>query len=317
MAGTDPDAVELRVLGVLVEKRMTTPDAYPLSLNALRAACNQTTNRDPVVAYDEATIRAALDRLYRRRWTRLASTHGSRAAKFRHLLDEALGLAPDELALLALLMLRGPQTPGELSARAARMRAFGSTAEVETVLERLRGRDLAARLERRPGQKETRWAQRLGEEAAPDAQAPAAARPALRGVDHLDLVVSSLERLLSFYRALLRPLGYGGESEIVGERGERVVYLQTGGPSLGSLSLREARTPSGPVDRYAVGLHHLAFAAGSPAAVDDSERRLRDVGAEIESAAREFDYSPGYYAVFAYDPDGLKLEIVYRPSAGA
>ena len=107
----DVDAVEIRVLGCLIEKQRTTPDAYPLSLNSLRLACNQATNREPVVEYDEATIRAALERLSRRGWTRLASGPGSRAAKYRHLLDDALQLSPSELAVLAVLMLRGPQTP--------------------------------------------------------------------------------------------------------------------------------------------------------------------------------------------------------------
>src|SRR5919199_5443245 len=97
-AAVDLDAVEIRVLGCLIEKQRTTPDAYPLSLNALRVACNQATNRDPVVHYDEETIRAALHRLGRRRWTRLASGHSSRAAKYRHLLDEALGLDPAGMA---------------------------------------------------------------------------------------------------------------------------------------------------------------------------------------------------------------------------
>src|SRR5919199_1506251 len=97
----DADAVEVRVLGCLIEKQRTTPDIYPLSLNALRAACNQSTNRDPVVEYDEATIRAALDALVRRGWTRLASGPGSRAVKFRHLFDEALALDEAELSLLA------------------------------------------------------------------------------------------------------------------------------------------------------------------------------------------------------------------------
>src|SRR5438093_13485148 len=109
----DPDAVELRVIGCLLEKQRTTPDQYPLTLNALRLACNQTTNRDPVVHYDEETIRGALHRLGRRRFTRLASGHSSRAAKYRHLLDDELRLDPAEQAVLAVLMLRRPQTPGE------------------------------------------------------------------------------------------------------------------------------------------------------------------------------------------------------------
>ena len=118
----DLDAVEVRVLGCLIEKQRTTPDVYPLSLNWLRAACNQSTNRDPVVQYDEATLRDALHRLARRRWTRFAS--GARAAKYRHLLDENPGLSVDQQALLAVLMLRGPQTPGELRQRVDRLYSF-------------------------------------------------------------------------------------------------------------------------------------------------------------------------------------------------
>src|SRR6266550_1499958 len=158
----DADAVEIRVLGCLLEKQRTTPDAYPLSLNALRLACNQSTNRDPVVEYDEPTIRSALDRLARKGWVRLASGHGSRAVKFRHLLDEALRLADDELALLAVLMLRGPQTPGELKQRTERLHRFESLAELEQTLDALVERELAERLHRAPGQKEERFVQRLG-----------------------------------------------------------------------------------------------------------------------------------------------------------
>ena len=109
----DADPVEIRVLGCLIEKQRTTPDVYPLSLNALRLACNQATNRDPVVDYDEPTIRHALDGLSRRGWTRLASGPGSRAAKYRHLLDDTLGLDGSEISVLSVLMLRGAQTPGE------------------------------------------------------------------------------------------------------------------------------------------------------------------------------------------------------------
>src|SRR5262245_35154980 len=113
----DADAVELRVLGCLLEKQRTTPDQYPLSLNGLRLACNQTPNRDPVVSYDEHEIHDALQRLARRGWTRLASGAGSRAVKYRHLFDEALGLDGAETAVLCVLMLRGPQTPGEINQR--------------------------------------------------------------------------------------------------------------------------------------------------------------------------------------------------------
>lgn len=158
----DADAVELRVLGCLIEKQRTTPDTYPLSLNSLRLACNQSTNRDPVVDYDEPTIRAALDRLSRRRWARLASGAGSRAVKYRHLLDETLDLSDAELSILAVLMLRGPQTPGELKTRSERLHRFDSPADVAEVLQELITRELAARQPRRPGQKEERYEQLLG-----------------------------------------------------------------------------------------------------------------------------------------------------------
>jgi uncharacterized protein len=170
----DLTAAEIRVLGCLLEKQRTTPEAYPLSLNALRLACNQSTNRDPVVDYDEATIRDALHRLSRRRWTRLASGPGSRAPKYRHLLDEALGLPDDEVAVLCVLMLRGAQTPGELKQRTERLHPLADLDAVQATLERLIGRELAARLDRRPGQKEERYAQLLGEDAAEPSLSPAA-----------------------------------------------------------------------------------------------------------------------------------------------
>lgn len=168
--------VEIRVLGCLLEKQRTTPDAYPLSLNALRLACNQSTNRDPVVEYDEAGIREALDRLQRRGLTRLASGAGSRAAKFRHLLAEALPMDGGEQAILCVLMLRGPQTPGELKQRGERMHPFADLGEVLATLERLSGRELVRRLQRRPGQKEERYAHLLGEQGDPARSDDAAAR---------------------------------------------------------------------------------------------------------------------------------------------
>ncbi|HYJ00411.1 MAG TPA: YceH family protein [Thermoleophilaceae bacterium] len=156
-----PDAAELRVLGSLIEKRRTTPDAYPLSVNSLRLACNQVTNRDPVVDFDEHTILDALEHLGRRGWTRLASGAGSRARKYRHMFDEALGLADPEVALLCVLMLRGPQTPGELKQRTDRLHSFADLTAIEETLDRLIDRELAARLPRRPGQKEQRYVQLL------------------------------------------------------------------------------------------------------------------------------------------------------------
>src|SRR5215213_11287219 len=125
----DADAAEIRVLGCLIEKQRTTPDVYPLSLNSLRLACNQATNREPVVDYDEPTIRAALDRLHAKGWSRLASGPGSRTAKYRQLFDEALGLTVAESSVLCVLMLRGAQTPGELKQRTERLRRFSTLEE--------------------------------------------------------------------------------------------------------------------------------------------------------------------------------------------
>lgn len=162
------DAFEIRILGCLVEKQRTTPDVYPLSLNALRLACNQSTNREPVVNYDEPTIRAALDRLSRRGWARLASGQTSRAIKYRQLLDEALKLDGREVSLLAVLMLRGPQTPGELNQRTDRLYHFSGLDEVECTLAGLGERGLVEALPRRPGQKEQRYRQLLGDDGPVD-----------------------------------------------------------------------------------------------------------------------------------------------------
>ncbi len=195
----DADAVEIRVLGCLIEKQRTTPDVYPLSLNSLRLACNQSTNREPVVEYDEPTIRQALERLDHKRWARLASGRGSRAAKYRHLLDDALGLDGAEISLLAVLMLRGAQTPGELKQRTERLHRFESTAEVEQLLYRLAERELVRRLDRRPGQKEDRWEQLIGAE--PDAAGPPAARSSLEErVAALEHEVAELARRLDTMR---------------------------------------------------------------------------------------------------------------------
>jgi uncharacterized protein YceH (UPF0502 family) len=178
----EPDASEIRVLGCLIEKQRTTPDAYPLTLNSLRLACNQSTNRDPVVEYDEATVRDALERLGKRGWTRLATWSNRRTMKYRHLFDEALGLSDAETALLCVLMLRGPLTSGELKPRTERLHAFRDTGEVEQVLEGLSERALVTRLPRRPGERGQRYRQLLGgmgeepvEESAPIREAPPAA----------------------------------------------------------------------------------------------------------------------------------------------
>jgi len=209
----EPDAVEIRVVGCLIEKQRTTPDAYPLSLNALRLACNQSTNRDPVVDYDEETVSDALRRLALRGWTRLASGAGSRARKYRHLMPEALGVDEAQLSLLAVLMLRGTQTPGELKQRSERLHHFDGLGAVAETLDGLIERGYVVRLERRPGQKEERYRHLLGAEdgsaveaaPAPVASAPpvAAAEPAADGgEDRLD----RLEREVAALRAELADL---------------------------------------------------------------------------------------------------------------
>lgn len=210
----EADAVEIRVVGCLLEKQRTTPDAYPLSLNSLRLACNQATNRDPVVEYDESTVVEALRRTALRGWTRLASGSGSRARKYRHLLDEALGLDDAELSLLAVLMLRGTQTPGELKQRADRLHAYADLATVHASLETLIERGYVERHARRPGQKEERYSQLLGGEEA-DASEPIAedSPPSDDRLDRLDRLERELGDLRDQVRQLREALGEPGEPQ--------------------------------------------------------------------------------------------------------
>jgi uncharacterized protein YceH (UPF0502 family) len=209
----DLDAVELRVLGCLIEKQRTTPDTYPLSLNSLRLAANQSTNRDPVMELDEPTIRVALQRLGDRGWTRLASGAGSRAIKYRHLLDDALSLTPSQLAVLAVLMLRGPQTPGELKTRTERLYPFGTFDDLHRTLEDLGERELVERLPRRPGQKEDRFRQLLGaaDEEVPMARSPTPSIPddERAKMDELEARLSRVEVKLD---ELMRALDADGSS---------------------------------------------------------------------------------------------------------
>jgi len=212
----EPDPVEIRVLGCLIEKQRTTPDVYPLTLNALRLACNQSTNRDPVVDYDENTIRGAIDRLVQRKWATLASWSNRRSMKYRHTLDGALGLDGAEIAVLDVLMLRGAQTPRELKARTERLHRFTGMDELGGTLERLIERQLVARLERRTGQREERYVQLIGAEGDPERAAapsvdsappPAAAasqpRPA---AESLEQRLERLEDDVAELRAELRTL---------------------------------------------------------------------------------------------------------------
>jgi uncharacterized protein YceH (UPF0502 family) len=208
---------EQRVLGCLIEKRWTTPDQYPLSLNGLRLACNQSTNREPVTAYDEPTVREAAQRLCLYGLARLASGHGSRAVKYRHLAEEALGLGREELAVLAVLLLRGPQTPGELKARTERMAPLASLTDVEQVLGVLTDRGYVRRIGRRPGQKEDRFEHLLGgaggareEPSGMDdefvAPAPAHAEAPAAGNGSLAERVAALEAEVESLRAELEEL---------------------------------------------------------------------------------------------------------------
>jgi uncharacterized protein len=225
-AAVGPDAVEIRVVACLVEKQRTTPDAYPLTLNSLRLACNQSTSRHPVVDYDEGTVRAALDRLGRRKWTSLASWSTARAVKYKHTLDQALGLDPAQLSLLAVLMLRGPQTPGELRPRVERMYRFDSNEELDRALTALIDRELVGPLPRRPGERGQRYTHLLGpagEEqgealtepvpaAAPRAFGETSPEPAVGASDgglaeRVDRIETELAALRDELRALREELG--------------------------------------------------------------------------------------------------------------
>ena len=211
---------EVRVLGCLVEKEATTPEQYPLSINALVQACNQKSNRDPVLDLPEADVREAVTGLTRRGLVRQAATYGGRVSKFEHRLGRGpgspLNATAEQLALLSLLMVRGPQTPGELRARAQRMAEFPDTETVERALAELAEHEagpLVERLAREPGKRESRYRHCLaaaGDDASAGA-APAAAAPAAMpgtqepagATDSLELRVAELERAVEDLRARL------------------------------------------------------------------------------------------------------------------
>lgn len=193
------NSTEARVLGCLVEKELATPDYYPLTLNALVNACNQKSNRDPVMSLEEGEVQEAIDSL---RFKQLAhrSAEGVRAAKYCHNLEGLLRLEPAEMALLAELLLRGPQTVGELRTRADRMTALADLATVEEYLQALLDRDepLVTRLPRQPGRKEQRFAQTLTELPEPDADRTAATdAPSATGIDRIAALESEVGQLRS------------------------------------------------------------------------------------------------------------------------
>jgi uncharacterized protein YceH (UPF0502 family) len=204
--------VEARVLGSLIEKAITTPDYYPLSLNALTNACNQLSNREPVVSFDEATVVRALDSLRDKRLASLYSGQESRVARYKHTLTDALLLTPAEVALLCVLMLRGPQTVGELRTRTERLFKFDALPEVEEILNALASRapqQLTQKLPRAPGTKEARGTHLLssppGVAAAPTAESapPPPAPMADDRVARLEAEVAALRTEVAALRAEL------------------------------------------------------------------------------------------------------------------
>ena len=202
---------EVRVLGCLMEKEAATPEYYPLTLNALVTACNQTSNREPVVSYDGDVVTEALDRLRDLKLIRVVHPSSGRAVKYRHVLDEALGLGSEQRAVLTVLMLRGPQTLVELRTRTERLHPFESTDDVDAVLDGLAHREppLVVRLERQPGQREARSAHLLsGAPAMPEQSTAAYAAPAARSatserIDALEERVTELEAALDDLRRQL------------------------------------------------------------------------------------------------------------------
>jgi hypothetical protein len=200
-----------RVLGSLMEKALTTPQQYPLTINALVGACNQTSNREPVVTYDETTVLDALDELKDQRLVRFVlPSHGRSVVRYRQVLDETLGLDARQCAILAVLLLRGPQTVGELRTRTERMARFDGLDEIEHELDLLRSREepLAENIGRRPGQKEERWASPLVETHIDDVTAATGTRPGQpSALDPEATGAGAVEAALDDLRAELRALG--------------------------------------------------------------------------------------------------------------
>ena len=192
------DPVEVRILGALVEKQLSTPEYYPLTLNALVNACNQKSNRDPVFSLEEAAVIQALDSLRRRHLVWQVATHGSRVPKYEHNLKEVGGFSDFELAVLCELMLRGPQTVGELRTRASRMAEFFGLSDVEHTLKKLISHasgPFAVQLPRRPGHKENRYAHLFSEAVISEgaAESPEAAAAETRSTDDIFRRITALE----------------------------------------------------------------------------------------------------------------------------
>lgn len=196
---------EARVLGSLVEKQLTTPEYYPLTLNALTAACNQKSNRDPVVAYDETTITGAVDSLRDKNLVYLYYGSNSRAVKYKHMLPSVYELDEAGVAIIAVLLLRGPQTLGELRERTGRLHEFSGLGEVQETLDELARRDepLVVKLERHPGQKEARYAHLLSgsvDQQPVIRESPSAA--SLIKNDRIETLEAEVERLRDEFASL-------------------------------------------------------------------------------------------------------------------
>lgn len=204
-------AEELRVLGCLIEKQITTPDYYPMSLNAITNACNQKNNREPAVQYDEVTVQKALDTLRSKGLAAVITGAGIRAPKYRHYFKEKSGLSDGQIAVLTELMLRGPQTPGELRSRAERMYPFAGLEEVDEILRDFCEREapLAVKLPRLPGQKEPRFMHLLAgppdlsawSESAPESQGDAGLLVLERRVTDLEAQVAQLKGAFEAWKA--------------------------------------------------------------------------------------------------------------------
>lgn len=194
--------LEARILGCLLEKQQATPEYYPLTLNALTAACNQTTNREPVMALEEAEVAMGLESLRQKGLVWVVSAAGSRATKYEQKLGEGLNLALQEVAALTVLLLRGPQTPGEIRSRSGRLYAFADLAEAEAALDSLAAAEppLVARLPRQPGTKESRYAHLLGGPVDTEAPVPPAAVPGQGRVERLEAEVADLREGLASLR---------------------------------------------------------------------------------------------------------------------
>jgi uncharacterized protein YceH (UPF0502 family) len=200
MEGLELSVTEARVLGVLVEKQRTVPDTYPLTLNALVAGCNQKTSRDPILALSDADVQGAIDSLKHRSW--VVETSGGRVMRYAHNLERALAIPAQSVALVAVLLLRGPQTAGELRINTDRMHRFADISAVEAFLNELAARPagaLVAELARAPGTRETRWAELLTNPSAASAAAHADASN-MAGADDARDDVAALAREVAMLR---------------------------------------------------------------------------------------------------------------------